>query len=193
MRKEDGKKLFYQWEQNQRLVVDETCSVVQFCNGTLPEALACEVKEEDGVCYDMVPNILLQTAAELHAYAWNEENSSVIGHCVFSVVPAPKPNDYIYTEVELRTVEKMVLEALEIAKENGDFKGDTGATGAQGPQGEKGDQGVQGEKGETGEQGPQGERGADGYTPKRGTDYWTEADIAEIKSYVDEAILGGEW
>lgn len=35
--------------------------------------------------------------------------------------------------------------------------------------------------------------GADGYTPMRGTDYWTDADKAEIKSYVDEAILGGAW
>lgn len=33
----------------------------------------------------------------------------------------------------------------------------------------------------------------DGYSPVRGTDYWTDADKAEIKSYVDEAILGGEW
>jgi hypothetical protein len=33
----------------------------------------------------------------------------------------------------------------------------------------------------------------DGYTPVRGTDYWTDADKAEIKSYVDEAILGGAW
>ena len=30
-------------------------------------------------------------------------------------------------------------------------------------------------------------------TPQKGVDYWTEADIAEIKSYVEEAILGGEW
>lgn len=30
-------------------------------------------------------------------------------------------------------------------------------------------------------------------TPVRGTDYWTDADKAEIKSYVDEAILGGVW
>lgn len=90
-------------------------------------------------------------------------------------------------------------------------KGDTGAqgpqgekgdTGAQGPQGEKGDTGVQGpqgEKGDTGPQGPQGEKGekgdtgASGYTPVRGTDYWTDADIAEIKAYVDDAILGGAW
>ena len=38
-----------------------------------------------------------------------------------------------------------------------------------------------------------GKKGEDGYTPVRGTDYWTEADKAEIKSYVDEAILGGSW
>ena len=38
-----------------------------------------------------------------------------------------------------------------------------------------------------------GDTGAAGKTPVRGTDYWTAADIAEIKSYVDEAILGGAW
>ena len=30
--------------------------------------------------------------------------------------------------------------------------------------------------------------GKDGYTPVRGTDYWTATDIAEIKSYVDEQL-----
>ncbi|MBO4941691.1 MAG: hypothetical protein J6D15_05770 [Clostridia bacterium] len=34
---------------------------------------------------------------------------------------------------------------------------------------------------------------AEGYIPQRGTDYWTEDDKAEIKGYVDDAILGGEW
>lgn len=36
-------------------------------------------------------------------------------------------------------------------------------------------------------------RGETGYVPVRGTDYWTESDKVEIKSYVDEAILGGAW
>ncbi len=36
-------------------------------------------------------------------------------------------------------------------------------------------------------------KGDPGHTPVRGTDYWTESDIAEIKSYVDEAILNGAW
>lgn len=35
--------------------------------------------------------------------------------------------------------------------------------------------------------------GSKGSSPVRGTDYWTDADKAEIKSYVDEAILGGTW
>jgi hypothetical protein len=41
--------------------------------------------------------------------------------------------------------------------------------------------------------GKNGQDGEDGYTPQKHVDYWTEADIAEIKSYVDEAILGGVW
>ena len=41
--------------------------------------------------------------------------------------------------------------------------------------------------------GSKGSDGAKGDSPVRGTDYWTDADKAEIKSYVDEAILGGAW
>lgn len=36
-------------------------------------------------------------------------------------------------------------------------------------------------------------KGDKGDAPIRGTDYWTEEDKAEIKAYVDEAILGGAW
>lgn len=32
-----------------------------------------------------------------------------------------------------------------------------------------------------------------GRTPVRGTDYWTDADKNEIKSYVNDAILNGKW
>lgn len=102
-------------------------------------------------------------------------------------------------------------------------KGDKGDTGPQGEKGEVGPEGPQGEsgsngisathswngtiltvtsasgtssadlKGEKGDKGVPGEPGINGYTPIRGTDYWTEADKAEIKGYVDEAILGGAW
>ena len=38
--------------------------------------------------------------------------------------------------------------------------------------------------------GDKGEPGADGYTPVRGTDYWTAQDVAEIQSYIDNQIGG---
>ena len=61
------------------------------------------------------------------------------------------------------------------AKNSGDFDGPPGMPG------------------EKGDRGPAGVNGTDGKTPVRGVDYWTEADKAEIKAYVDEAILGGAW
>lgn len=73
-------------------------------------------------------------------------------------------------------------------------KGPKGDTGAKGDQGEKGD------TGEQGDQGPKGDKGDPGYTPKRGTDYWTESDVAAMHKYVDDLFntevvtaLGGEY
>lgn len=61
------------------------------------------------------------------------------------------------------------------------------------PAGEKGEKGEPGANGAPGAKGDKGEKGADGYTPKRGTDYWTAADIAEIKDYIDNEIINGEY
>ena len=72
-------------------------------------------------------------------------------------------------------------------------KGDKGDTGAQGPQGDIGATGAKGDKGDKGDKGETGATGAAGAAPVRGTDYWTAADIAAIKSYVDAAILNGTW
>lgn len=57
-------------------------------------------------------------------------------------------------------------------------KGDKGDTGAQGPQGEVGPKGDKGDKGDT------GAKGANGYTPIKGTDYYTEDDKAEMTDYI---------
>ena len=73
-----------------------------------------------------------------------------------------------------------------IANINAKWSSAVMATGG-GGKGEKGD------KGDPGEPGIRGESGADGHTPERGIDYWTDADKAEIKNYVDEAILNGSW
>lgn len=84
-----------------------------------------------------------------------------------------------------------------------------GPRGQQGYQGVPGPQGVQGKVGPVGPQGPKGDpfeysdftqaqleslrgprgyQGLAGYTPQRGVDYWTPADMAEIKAYIDEAV-----
>ena len=54
------------------------------------------------------------------------------------------------------------------------IRGEQGIQGIQGPKGDTG------EKGDPGEKGPKGDTGDPGYTPVRGTDYWTAADKAEI-------------
>lgn len=79
--------------------------------------------------------------------------------------------------------------AYQIALDNG-FEG-TEQVWLASLKGPKGDQGLKGEKGATGQNGATGPKGVDGKTPVRGTDYWTEADIAEIHKYIDAKIAEG--
>lgn len=67
---------------------------------------------------------------------------------------------------------------------------DSGAfDGAPGPQGEPG---PQGQKGDTGQRGEKGEPGAPGYTPVKGTDYFTESDKTELVNAVLAALPNAE-
>lgn len=72
--------------------------------------------------------------------------------------------------------------------------GESGST-TPGPQGEKGDPGdsayqVAVTNGFVGSESAWLEslKGANGKTPVRGTDYWTEVDIAEINKYIDAKV-----
>ena len=58
--------------------------------------------------------------------------------------------------------------------------------------GPQGPQGLQGPTGQTGPQGPEGSQGPAGYTPVRGTDYWTEEDQAAIVADVLAALPEAE-
>ena len=49
---------------------------------------------------------------------------------------------------------------------------------------------LKGDPGEPGAPGEKGNPGENGYTPVRGTDYWTEEDITEIQTYIDNQIGG---
>lgn len=63
-----------------------------------------------------------------------------------------------------------------------DLKGDKGDTG------ETGAQGIPGEKGDTGDKGDKGDKGDPGYTPVKGTDYYTDADKTEIVNAVLDVL-----
>lgn len=65
---------------------------------------------------------------------------------------------------------------------------DTGVK-AQGAKGDTGEQGEPGSPGKDGQPGADGKNGADGYTPVKGVDYYTEADKAEIKAYIDSLFV----
>ena len=67
-------------------------------------------------------------------------------------------------------------------------QGNAGADGAQGPQGPQGIQGPRGETGPAGKDGVDGKNGADGRTPIKGTDYFTDADRAEMVAAVIAAL-----
>ncbi len=101
---QDGRKHFFQWDLNQKLIVeDNTITEVHFCNKTGECALVCEVYKENGVNVVNVPNILLQDNWTLRVYAVAADHTEHEEH--YKVKVRSKPDDYIYTETETKTFE----------------------------------------------------------------------------------------
>lgn len=85
------------------------------------------------------------------------------------------------------------------------YKGDAGPQGPQGEKGDKGEQGADGTmifedltqeqkeslKGEKGDKGDKGDTGANGYTPQKGVDYFTKADINTVAEEVLSRVTDG--
>ena len=70
-------------------------------------------------------------------------------------------------------------------------KGDQGEPGPKGDKGDPGDPGAKGDPGEPGlkgDKGDPGDPGVDGYSPVKGTDYWTEADQASIRAVLMDEV-----
>lgn len=135
----DGRDGFCQWDLNQKLVVSAPCEV-HFCNGTSDCSLVCETYEQDGKLLVNVPNILLQTAKNIRVYAYVKDNEEQYTKAskVFSVRARTKPDDYVYTETEIYSVEKAVAEAMQEAKDSGIFDGKDGEDGKDGAAGKDG-------------------------------------------------------
>lgn len=111
----DGRSEMYQWDLDRKIVVsDPTINEVHFCNKTSDCSLVVEVEEvtifadnkETKIRTANVPNILLQTSWPIHVYAY-------CGDCytkasaTFKVIARTKPDDYVYTETEVKRWEAL--------------------------------------------------------------------------------------
>ena len=113
---EDGREHFYQWDKDRRLIIEDiTIREVHFCNRTDDCALRRKVYVEDGQYIVDVPNILLQEEFKIRVYAYNENYTKFCE--VFEVEARNKPDNYIYTEEEIKEWEALNERIDNIQKE----------------------------------------------------------------------------
>lgn len=102
----DGRSSFWQWDLEQKIVVPVGVgNEVHFSNENHNRTPVCDVYEQDGIRLVNVPNFLLQEALPLTVYAYARDNKGerTTYADVFSITERPKPDDYVYTETEIRT------------------------------------------------------------------------------------------
>ena len=88
------------------------------------------------------------------------------------------------------SIKNAVNNALTIAKESGEFKGEKGDPGEKGETGETGPQGPEGPQGKTGPQGPEGPQGPQGETGPQGPEGpQGEAGVAATFELVEIEML----
>ena len=198
MRIFDGRKAFSQWDSNVKITADnfKVGDELHFHNGTAKNALVLIAYQFGNAVVVNVPNIFLTTAYPVNVYRYLEtaDGSYTIEKESFEVNRRPKPDDYVYTETEVLNYSALDKRITALEKNQGGGGGGSGENGATftpyvSPEG------VISWTNDKGLPNPEAVniKGANGKTPQKGVDYWTEADKSEIKSYVDEAILGGEW
>lgn len=100
----------WQWDLNQKLIVEnDTINEVHFCDGIGNCSLVCEVYELDGLRIANIPNVILQDNCDMNIFAFiKAEDGSYTKHReVIKVNRRSKPADYVYTETEVKTWEKL--------------------------------------------------------------------------------------
>lgn len=96
----------WQWDKNHRIIITDgvaNCEV-HFANGIIGQnALVTMSYSEKGVVYANIPNVLLQVDSQLKVFVYqvNGDKAYTETEWTIDVVPRAKPDDYIYTEVEI--------------------------------------------------------------------------------------------
>lgn len=123
----NGRSGFKQWDANQRLLCYGVTTGTQIHFALNSErALVVEAYEADGQIVADVPNILLQYAAPIRAYVYVQEDPERYTKydVTFPVQARPKPDDYIYEETEVLSIEAAVNEVaagLSLTRAGGGF------------------------------------------------------------------------
>lgn len=120
----DGREYFYQWDKDRKLIVmDGSIKEVHFCNRTEDCSLRREVYEDGELHLVNVPNILLQDNYKINVYGYDGNYTKQ--STTFTVKARSKPDDYIYTEEELKEWEELEarIKALEESEVEVDLTG----------------------------------------------------------------------
>ena len=102
----DGRDYLYQWDINRSVrVSDPSVTEVHFCNRTGDCSLVTKVyaNPTDSELYADIPNILLQSPFDIRVFAYCDCYTKV--EETFKVKARTKPDDYVYTETEVITVQ----------------------------------------------------------------------------------------
>lgn len=95
------------------------------------ESYRVEPRAEGGTTLAQIPNILLQEnrAITVSVVTVTEDGRRTVESTTFHVFASAKPSNYVYTESEVLTIERVIEDALQKAKDSGEFKGDKGDPG----------------------------------------------------------------
>lgn len=203
---------FWQWDTGQKLLVrNPSCNEIHYSNGVESEALVVKVKDDNGVRYANVPNILLCSGVNLTAYIFsqNGSQSETCNKYTFMVRRRNRPSSYVYTETEALNYSNLAARIDEIemngitseriaaaVEEYLEANPPTGS-GADGADGISATHSWEGTVltitsasgiSSADLQGPAGQNGEDGKTPVKGEDYFTDTEISEIASQAAEMV-----
>lgn len=116
MRIYNNREAFYQWDMNQK-ITDTSFSVgdqIHFTTPSMSNALVVACYELDGVVVADVPNILLQGVEHITAYKYMKDHTR--NEYTFPVMQRAKPDDYVYTETEVKSFEALEKKVIETEK-----------------------------------------------------------------------------
>lgn len=147
----DGRGSLYQWDTGRQVECD--AKQVHFSNHHYGTSIDVDVQNGKAT----IPNQLLTSATPIKAWAWVKDSNGEYTkeEQIFIVAKRNKPSDYVYTPTEIKTWQDLQnqigdLNNLTTTHKDNLVNAINDAAGS------------------------------GGYTPVKGTDYWTAADKAEI-------------